>query len=422
MIGAGAIGLGIAWRAAQRSREVLVLDRAAPGGGASFHAAGMLAPITEAAAGEESLLALALESARRYPAFRRELAAASGLDLTSAAPGTLFVAVDRDQVEALRHLHAFQQASGLEARWLGAAACREHEPGLHPGVRAGVLTAEQEIDPRRLTAALRAAVLAAGGAIRTGAAVRRLLVDAGACTGVEMDSGERVVVDRGVDRRVDRAVDRGSPGVVVLAAGCWSGAVGGVPAGVRDAVRPVKGQILRLRPRPGDQLPIRHIVRTEEVYLVPHASPRHGAGELVVGATVEERGFDESLTGGGVFELLRAAIGAVPAVRELELAEASAGLRPGSRDNAPLLGPLRDAGPAGLIIATGHYRNGILLTPVTADTIAAVVAGDPIPALLQPFRPDRFAVSPLAPDDSVGIQGRPVATDVHRIGCGEERR
>ncbi|HEU5003230.1 MAG TPA: glycine oxidase ThiO [Actinomycetota bacterium] len=393
VIGAGPIGLGIAWRAAQRGRDVVVLDRGEPGGGASFHAAGMLAPITEATYGEEALLALTLESARRYPGFRRELAAASGHDLASAAPGTLFVALDRDQLEALRHLHAFQAASGLDARWLDAAACREHEPGLHPRVRAGILTAEQEVDPRRLTAALGAALAAAGGTIRTGAGVRRVLVDSGVCTGAELDGGEQVTFDQvSLDPKGGR---------VVLAAGCWSGGIGGVPAAVREAVRPVKGQILRLRPRPGDGLPIRHIVRTEEVYLVPRALPGAGPGdpargEVVVGATVEERGFDQSLTGGGMFELLRAAIEAVPAVRELELVEASAGLRPGSRDNAPLLGPV-GTGPAGLLIATGHYRNGILLTPVTADALGDVLAGAPVPDLVRPFLPDRFRRANPAP-------------------------
>src|SRR5207302_3455755 len=143
------------------------------------------------------------------------------------------------------------------------------------------------------------------------------------------------------------------------------------------------------RPRLGEALPIRHLVRTEEVYLVPRSSPARG-DEIVVGATVEEQGFDTSLTGGGVYELLRAGIEVVPAIREMELAEASAGLRPGSRDNAPLLGPLAGS-PLGLVVATGHHRNGILLTPVTADAIASVVWGGGVPEAIAAFRPDRFA-------------------------------
>jgi glycine oxidase len=366
VVGAGAIGLGIAWRTAQTGREVLVVDRDEPGQGASFHAAGMLAPITEATFGEDALLRLNLVSAAGYPAFLRELEAASGQQLASSAPGTLFVALDRDQLEALGRLHEFLADLGLEAAWLDGDRCRELEPALHPAVRGGVLAPEQEVDPRALTAALGAAVQAAGGTIRPKAEVSRLLVRGGRIAGVELAGGEEL-----------------EGATVVLAAGCWSGEIDGVPEEVAASIRPVKGQILRLRPRPGESLPVRHLIRTEDVYLVPRAG-----GELVVGATVEEQGFDTSLTGGGIYELLRAAIEAVPGVRELVLTEASAGLRPGSRDNAPLLGP---AGPQGLLVATGHYRNGILLTPVTADAIASLIADGAVPDLIAPFLPGRFS-------------------------------
>ncbi|MEA2534984.1 MAG: glycine oxidase [Actinomycetota bacterium] len=374
VVGAGAIGLGIAWRLAQQGRDVLVLDRGEPGSGASFHAAGMLAPITEATFGEDALLGLNLASAAAYPAFLRELAAATGSSLASAAPGTLFVAVDRDQLEALERLYAFQRGLGLAVEWLRGSSCRELEPALHPAVRAGIRTAEQEVDPRALTAALECAVAAAGGRVRSGAEVAALLRDRDQVAGVVLTTGEEIAAP-----------------CVVLAAGCWTGGIAGVPQEVAGAVRPVKGQILRFRPRLGEALPIRHLVRTEEVYLVPRSSPVRG-DEIVVGATVEEQGFDTSLTGGGVYELLRAGIEVVPAIREMELAEASAGLRPGTRDNAPLLGPLLGAGgPAGLIVATGHHRNGILLTPVTADAIASVVCGGGVPEAIAAFRPDRFA-------------------------------
>jgi glycine oxidase len=239
-------------------------------------------------------------------------------------------------------------------------------------VRAGIRTSEQEIDPRALTAALECAVAAAGGRVRGRADVAGILQTGDRVTGVVLTTGEEIAA-----------------GTVVLAAGCWSGGIAGVPEEVARAVRPVKGQILRLGPRLGEALPIRHLVRTEEVYLVPRISAQRG-DEVVVGASVEEQGFDTSVTGGGVYELLGAAIEAVPSVREMELAEASAGLRPGSRDNAPLLGP---AGPAGLVVATGHYRNGILLTPVTADAIATVVMEGRVPDVIAAFRPDRFAAA-----------------------------
>jgi len=366
VVGAGAIGLGIAWRAAQRGQHVLVLDRGEPGHGASFHAAGMLAPISEASFGEDALLALNLASARCYPAFLEELRAATGRALRSAAPGTLFVARDRDQLEALASLYELQVGLGLQVEWLDGGRCRDLEPALHPGVRAGVRAPEQEVDPRELTATLAAAVEAGGGRIRPGADVARLLEAAGHAAGVELTTGEEIPA-----------------GSVVLAAGCWSGGIGGVPKEVAGAIRPVKGQILRMRTRPGEPLPIRHLVRTEEVYLVPRAG-----GQVVIGATVEEQGFDTSLTGGGVYELLRAAIEVVPGVRELELSEASVGLRPGSPDNAPLLGP---AGPEGLVVATGHHRNGILLTPVTAEAICTVVTDGEVPEVISAFLPGRFA-------------------------------
>lgn len=370
VVGAGAIGLGIAWRLAQQGRDVLVLDRAEPGSGASFHAAGMLAPITEATFGEDALLGLNLASARAWPAFIDELAAASGQTLTSEAPGSLFVALDRDQQEALERLYEFQRGLGLEAQWLRGSHCRELEPALHPAVRAGIRTSEGEVDPRALTAALQSAVTAGGGRVRGGAEVAGILECGGRVGGVVLATGEEIAA-----------------GCVVLAAGCWSGGIGGVTSEVAGAIRPVKGQILRLRPRLGEALPIRHLIHTEEVYLVARTSARRG-DELVVGATVEEQGFDTSVTGGGVYELLRAATEAVPGIRDMELAEATAGLRPGSRDNAPLLGP---TGPPGLVVATGHYRNGILLTPVTAGAIATLVCEGRVPEMITAFRPDRFA-------------------------------
>lgn len=328
----------------------------------------MLAPVTEATFGEDELLRLNLESARRYPAFLADLAAESGFELASPAPGTLFVALDRDQLEANRRLHDFQASLGLGVQWLSGDRCRTLEPALHPSVRGGILAAaDTEVDPRALVRALIVALERAGGEVRGGCGVAAIGARGGRVTGVRLAGGDEVAA-----------------GKVVLAAGCWSGAVEGVPEPVSRAIRPVKGQILRLRPRrPEEPQLTAHVVRTEDVYLVPRAD-----GGLVVGATVEEQGYDTAPTAGGVYELLRAATEAAPGVRELELTEVSAGLRPGSPDNAPLLGP---AGPGGLVVATGHYRNGILLTPVTADAIATILAKDEVPDEIAPFDPLRFA-------------------------------
>jgi glycine oxidase len=372
VVGAGLIGLSIAWRVAQLGHDVLVLDRETAGSGATGVAAGMLAPVTEATFGEDALLALNLESARRYPAFLDELSFVTGQPIAPVSRGTLAVAVDRDQSEALRRLHAFQRSLGLDATWLGNAECRDLEPSLHPSVRGGVLVpGDREVDPRRVAAAAAAAVGAAGGVIRSGAEVAALATSRGRVTGVRLVGGEVLYT-----------------GTVVLAAGCWSGGIDGVPPEVAGSIRPVKGQILRLRARPGDPPPLSHVIRTEEMYLVPRAG-----GGVVLGATVEERGFDRSLVAGAVYELLRAAAEAVPGVRELEIVEAGAGLRPGSPDNGPLIGP---TSLEGLVAATGHFRNGILLAPVTADAVAAVLDGGGLPPVAAPFTPARFARAGVA--------------------------
>lgn len=367
IIGAGAIGLGIGWRASQLGLSVLVVDRAAAGRGASWVAAGMLAPITEANFGEDDLLRLNLESARRYPGFLDELSDASGRPVATTTRGTLSVALDRDQMEALDRLWAFRRSMGLPVERLGGSACRALEPALHPSVRGGVLAAaDQAVDPRDLTAALVGAVETSGGEVRTGAEVVEVLLSDGRVAGVRTANEERI-----------------SSPLVVLAAGCWSGQVRGVPERIARSIRPVKGQVLRLRSRGPYRTPIEHIVRSEEVYLVPRSS-----GEVVVGATEEEQGFDTSLTAGGVLELLRAANECVPGIRELELAEAAAGLRPGSPDNAPLLGR---CSVEGLVLACGHHRNGILLAPVTADAIAQLLVKGEAPPEIAPFDPERFA-------------------------------
>jgi glycine oxidase len=336
VVGAGVIGLACAWRCAQRGMRVLVLERDEPGAGASGVAAGMLAPVTEAEFGEQALLALNLAGAELWPGFAAELSERSGLDTGYRASGALVVAADRDDAEELRRLHAFQQSLGLDARWLGGRECRRLEPRLSPRVPGGILAPQDhEVEPRAVVRALRAALVAAGGELRTGVDVT---------DPAELD-GEHVVV----------------------AAGCWSGA----------PVRPVKGQILRLR---GEALAER-LVRTPRCYVVSRPG-----GETVVGATVEERGFDTTVTADGVFRLLEAAREALPDVTELEFVEAAARLRPGTPDNAPLIGE-RD----GLIWATGHHRNGVLLAPITALAVAAMVAGESPPEAVEPFAPARFA-------------------------------
>jgi glycine oxidase len=366
VVGGGVVGLGVAWRAAQAGMAVTVVDPA-PGRGASWAAAGMLAPVTEVHYGEQALLRLNLAAADRWPAFAAELEEAAGAPIGYRRCGTLTVARDADDNAALEDLYRFQLRCGLQVERLRSRDCRRLEPGLAPSVRGGVLApGDHQVDNRAMADALVAAGERAGVRLLLGRAAE-LLVDGERVTGVTLAGGASLPA-----------------GTVVLAAGCWSRDLGGLAAELLPPVRPVKGQLLHLRGPATDPL-CRRNVRGLEVYVVPRAD-----GRVVVGATVEEQGFDARVTAGAVHDLLRAALELLPDVAELELAETVAGLRPGSPDNAPLLGP---AGVDGLVVATGHYRNGILLAPVTADAVAELLVSGRVPAAIAAFRPDRRAAA-----------------------------
>ncbi|WP_329024472.1 MULTISPECIES: glycine oxidase ThiO [unclassified Streptomyces] len=372
VIGGGIIGLVTAWRAAQRGLSTALADPE-PGGGAAGVAAGMLAAVTELHYGEETLLGLNLASAERYPAFTAELEEASGRDIGFRACGTLAVALDADDRAHLRELHELQRRSGLESEWLTGRECRRLEPMLAPGVRGGLrVDGDHQVDPRRLAAALLTACERAGVVFHRRRA-DRLSVVADRAAGAVLDDGTEVAADQ-----------------VVLAAGSLSGRLAGVPAHVLPPVRPVKGQVLRLTVPPAYapflSRTVRAVVRGSHIYLVPREN-----GELVIGATTEEMGWDTTVTAGGVYELLRDAHELVPGITELPLTETRAGLRPASPDNAPLLG--RTALP-GLHLATGHGRNGVLLTPVTGDAMASLLADGELPEAARPFSPGRFSPAP----------------------------
>ncbi|MFI5566281.1 glycine oxidase ThiO [Streptomyces sp. NPDC051740] len=371
VVGGGIIGLVTAWRAAQRGLATAVVDPE-PGGGAARVAAGMLAAVTELHYGEETLLGLNLASARRYPGFAAELTELTGHDLGYRACGTLAVALDADDRAHLRELHALQQRSGLDSQWLSGRDCRRLEPMLAPGVRGGLrVDGDHQIDPRRLAAALVTACERAGVTVHR-ARAERLVVAGDRATGVATADGTELGAGR-----------------VVLAAGSLSGRLAGVPADVLPPVRPVKGQVVRLtmpaRHGPFLNRTVRAVVRGSHVYLVPREN-----GELVIGATSEEMGWDTTVTAGGVYELLRDAHELVPGITELPLTETRAGLRPASPDNAPLLGPTE---LEGLLLATGHYRNGVLLTPVTGDAMAEVLTTGALPEVARPFTPRRFGAA-----------------------------
>jgi len=359
------MGLGIAWRLAQSGCPVTVYDAGEAARGASWAAAGMLAAAVETEPGEEKLLALTLESQRLWPDFARELEAVSGIAIGYRDEGTMVVALTRDDAEQLHFTYEFQKGLGLELQWLSGGEARRREPHLRPGIPAAVLsTQDHQVENRLLGRALADAARRAGVVLHEHCPVRELSLAAGRACGV--------VTDRGCDRA----------DAVVLAAGAWSREIGGIPRSHLPPVRPIKGQMLALRMDPGTPL-LRHVMWLPRGgYLVPRLD-----GRLLIGGTVEERGFDGSLTAGGLLALIEGAWRAVPAIEELPVAETWVGFRPGSRDDAPMLGP---SGIDRLVIATGHHRNGILLTPVTARSISAYVLTGRLPESVQPFTPERF--------------------------------
>jgi glycine oxidase len=359
VVGGGVIGLAAGWRLAGRGARVAVLERGSLGRGTTHVAAGMLAPVAEAELSEEPLLRLGIASAAAYPAFVEELREASGLDPGLLRCGTMIVARDRDEAEWLDHVRDVRSRLGLSVERLLPGAARRLEPALAPTLRLALDDRDDHaIDPRLLSAALAEAARRAGASLRTGAEVAA--VGDGS---VRLADGSSLAAE-----------------YVVIAAGPWSGAVGGIPDHARVPVRPVKGQILRLRDPSGPGL-LSRVLRMRSGYVVPR-----GDGRYVLGATMEERGFDTTVTAGAVFELLRDAVELLPGIDELVIEELSAGLRPGTPDNLPVIGP---GAVDGLWWATGHHRGGVLLAPVTAELIAASILDGVAPP--PEFSPLRFA-------------------------------
>jgi glycine oxidase len=353
IVGGGVIGLSCAWRAARRGARVAVVERSRPPAGATRVAAGMLAPVGELAFGEPELLKMTLAAAELYPDFAAELEEASGVSTGYRRDGALHVALDRDEAAELGRVHELQRSLGLGVEWLPPRRCRELEPGLTPSLSGGVHAPnEASVDPRALCEALLACLASEDVLLLAETEVEAALLDGDRVVGVRTDSGRELPA-----------------AAVVLAAGARSAQARWLPDAALPPVRPIKGQILELSARDG-AAPCRRIVASERVYLVPRPD-----GRLIVGATVEEQGFDTAVTAGGIHELLREAYRLLPEVAEMELVEAAAGLRPGTADNLPLVcaSPLD-----GLLWATGHHRNGILLAPLAANMLVEELAGAPV--------------------------------------------
>ncbi|QNE22127.1 glycine oxidase ThiO [Kribbella qitaiheensis] len=375
VIGGGLIGLAIAWRLAADGIQVTVCDPT-PGSRTSAVAAGMLAPVTEVEYGEDELLALNLASVAAWPDFAAELESLTGQSAGLNRTGTLSVAYDVDDAAALRRLADYQRRLGLDVEELSGREARKREPLLAAGVSGGVwVPGDHSVDNRQAVSALLRATELTGVQLER-QQVARVLTAGTTAVGVELEDGSTI---------------RSSQ--IVAATGPWSAQLKGIPEELRPPVRPVKGEVLRLRVpeayRPALHHTVRATTRGFSVYLVPRPG-----GELVVGATTSELGYDTRVLAGGVFSLLRDARMVLPITDELELVETVAGLRPATPDNAPILGP---SGLDGLLWATGHYRNGVLLTPVTASLIAETVQTGTVPDLAAPFLVSRFATGEVMP-------------------------
>ena len=369
IIGGGVIGLGIGWQLAKAGAAVTIYERAQAGRAASWAAAGMLAPLAEAHTEESKLLKLGCQSLERYPQWVGELETDAEMSIDYRVEGTLIVGLEPDDTHQLRHLYTSQQDLGLDVEWLTGREAREIESALSPRITAAIRCAtDYQVDNRLMVQALQCAYQSQDSVLYENSNIERIVIENETVTGVQTQDGFQ-------------AAD-----ALILAAGCWSAQVEGLPDNIIPPVRPVKGQMLALQMEEG--ITVKNVIRTlrarypTSVYLVPRTD-----GRLIVGATSEEMGFDTRLTAGGVFELLRGAWEAVPGVYELPLLETWTGLRPGSRDNAPILGktPIQN-----LIYATGHYRNGILLTPITAYEIAKLILTGETSEIIAPFQLDRF--------------------------------
>jgi glycine oxidase len=358
--------LSIGWRLAQAGCAVDVYERGKAGHGASWAAAGMLAAGLEAEPGEQALLALNRESQAMWPDFAAELEQASGMAVNLKREGTLMLALTRDDAARLKFNFDFQRSLGVGVEWLSAAETRKREPHLSPHLAAAIFSAgDHQVDNRLVVTALARALVKAGGTLYEETRIDAVETAGGRVTGVRV--GERV-----------HAAD-----IVVLAAGAWSNEIAGLPRNSVPPVRPVKGQMLAVQMDPAAPL-IRHVLWAAKAYMAPRAD-----GRLLIGATVEERGFDPQLTAGGMLALLEGAWRALPGIEELPIVEQWTGFRPGSRDDAPILGA---SGVEGLVLATGHYRNGILLTPITARAMAHYILTGETETAIRPFGLDRFKV------------------------------
>ena len=365
--GGGVIGLAIGWRLARAGAAVKLFEKNTVGRGASWNAAGMLAPLSEVGFEEQDFLKIGRESLRRFPEFLDELKKDAGIEVPLDTRGTLIIGLDRDDKERLRRLHGFREHLGLPVEWLSGTAAREIEPLISPRASSAIwIPDDHQIDNRLLVEALKTAFENCGGELHEHCAVKSIRTGGRRLTGVATDTEEF------------------DASAAVIAAGCWSKQIEGIPAELKPPVRPVKGQIMTLQMN--ESCPLAHVVRAPDAYLLPKDD-----GRLILGASEEEMGFDTSITAGPVYKLLERGWEAIPSIYDLVIDEIEAGLRPGSRDHDPIVG---ETPIEGLFYATGHYRHGILLAPITGYEMCDLILEGKSSELFEPFKPARFNPTP----------------------------
>ncbi|HUF91312.1 MAG TPA: glycine oxidase ThiO, partial [Candidatus Limnocylindria bacterium] len=360
VVGGGIIGCATAYELAKAGCAVTLFERATPGAEASGAAAGLLAPLGESA--ETPFEQLAVKSWRLYPGIAEELRERTGIDVEYCTRGTIypFFTAEDVQAAATRTARPLARELGIEA--LDAAEVHDREPALAPSVRGAMFVGgDHWVNNQRLVVAYAQAAVAAGVSMRAGSTVTRVVVEDGRARGVIAD-GERYDGD-----------------VVLLAAGAWTGELV-ASFGARLAMEPKRGQMLALAHVPPV---LRHCVHSEEIYLVPRPS-----GELLVGATVERVGFQRAVTAEGIGRLITAAVALVPALGRLPITRTWFGFRPWVSDSLPVLGPW--PGVEGLFVATAHFRNGIMLAPITARLMTNWITGAGPGMEVRDFLPARF--------------------------------
>ncbi len=363
IIGGGIIGLGIGWQLTRRGAAVSLFEKNTAGKGASWSAAGMLAPLSEVGFEEEDFLRIGRESLLLFPRFLDELREDTNIEIALDTRGTLIIGLDRDDTERLRRLFDFREHLGLPVKWLSGTGAREIEPLLSPRTSSAIwIPDDHQVDNRALVEALKTGFQKNGGVLHENHPVLGVSVEGDCTTGILSATGEF------------------HADTVVIAAGCWSKQIEGIPKEWLPPVRPVKGQIITLRS--DETYALSHVVRAPDAYLLPK-----GDGRVLLGASEEEMGFDTSITAGPIYRLLERGWEAVPSIYELKIEEIDAGLRPGSRDHDPIVGetPIK-----GLYYATGHYRHGILLAPITAYELSNMILENTSSELFKPFNPGRF--------------------------------